>query len=295
MAAQSEQRIVLTGASSGIGRKAARELAARGARLGLVARRANRLQELAEEIAEDGHHPPLVFPTDLGEPGAAKEVAATAEKQLGRVDVLVNNAGASIQGLSWVAGDCAEARTVFETNLWSPLALIAAFAPGMIERGRGTILNTGSMAQVSPFPHLGHYSASRAALAAITETLRLELGPRGIRVVELALGPVDTAGSTENRLLEGGVEWLEGRPGIGKLEEAAERLVDAVEDSAAGVVFYPKVLRFVHALPGLGRRYARAAARRTDLEDTAIRVGGSSGSAPVRAERERWEREHPSF
>jgi short-subunit dehydrogenase len=293
MAAQSEQRIVLTGASSGIGRKAARELAARGARLGLIARRANRLEELADEIAADGHPPPLVLPTDLGEPGAAKKVAARAEEQLGRVDVLVNNAGASIQGLSWVAGDCPEARTVFETNVWSPLALIAAFAPGMIERGGGAIVNTGSMAQVSPFPHLGHYSASRSALAAITETLRLELAPRGIRVVEVALGPVDTAGSTENRLLEGGAEWLEGRPGIGKLEEAAQILVDAVEGSAEGVVFYPKMLRFVHALPGLGRRYAKAAARRTDLEDTAIRVGGSSGSAAVRAERERWEREHP--
>jgi short-subunit dehydrogenase len=270
-------------------------LAARGARLALVARRADRLHELARELADEGHPEPLSVAADLGEVGEAVKVAAQAEERLGGIDVLVNNAGASVQGLTWVAGDRPEARSVLETNLWSPLALVAAVAPTMLERGEGVIVNTGSMVQASPFPHLGHYSASRAALASITQSMRLELGPRGVRVVELALGPVDTAGSTENRLLRGGSRWLDGRPGIGRLEDAARVLVKAIEGPAQGVVFYPAVMRWVHAFPGLGRRHAMAAARHTDLADASIRVGGSAGSPEVRAARERWERDHAAL
>jgi short-subunit dehydrogenase len=266
------RRILLTGASSGIGRKAAGMLAERGARLALVARREESLRELAGELSARGAPAPVVLAADLSRPGAAAEVAARAQIELGGVDVLVNNAGASIQGLAWVAGELAQAREVFETNLWSPLALVAELVPAMIERGAGAIVNTGSMAQVSPFPHLGHYAASRAALASITDTQRLELHPRGVRVVELALGPVDTASSRVNRRLEGGPEWLDGRPGLGTVDEAAAALVNAVEGPADGVVFYPRVLRWVHALPGLGRRHARRAARRADLTDTTVRV-----------------------
>ena len=266
------QRILLTGASSGIGRRAAALLAERGARLALVARRADSLRELAAELTTGGAPEPVVVPADLSRPGAAAEVATRAQTELGDVDVLVNNAGGSLQGLAWVAGDRAEARNVFETNLWSPLALVAELVPGMIERGEGVIVNTGSMAQVSPFPHLGHYAASRAALALITETLRLELHPRGVRVVEVAFGPVDTESSRANRRLQGGAEWLDGRPGLGTVDEAATALVTAVEGPAEGVVFYPRSLRFVHALPGLGRRYARRSARLADLTDTTVRA-----------------------
>jgi NAD(P)-dependent dehydrogenase (short-subunit alcohol dehydrogenase family) len=233
----------------------------------------------------------VVIAADLGVAGVAAEVARRATEALGQVDVLINNAGASIQGLSWVAGDRQEARVVFETNLWSPSALAAAVAPHMLARGEGVIVNTGSMVQASPFPHLGHYSASRAALALITQTLQLELGPHGIRVVEVALGAVDTAGSTENRVLQGGTRWLEGRPGLGKLEDAARALVRAVEGSAEGVVVYPRILRWVHRLPAIGRSHAKRAAKNTDLTDTRVRVGGSSGDEAIRAAREAWERQ----
>ena len=270
------KRMLLTGASSGIGEHAARILAGHGARLALVARREDRLQRLAEELAEAGHHRPAIIAADLGVPGNADRVAHRATDVLGQIDVLINNAGASVQALTWVAGDREEARAVFETNLWSPLALVAAVTPQMVARGEGLIVNTGSMVQVSPFPHLGHYSASRAALALITQTMRLELAPRGVRVVEVALGAIDTAGSSENRVLEGGAQWLDRTPGLGKLEEAALALVRAVQTDVQGVVFYPRAMRWVHALPGLGRRHARRAATRTDLADTSLRVGGSS-------------------
>jgi len=93
-----------------------------------------------------------------------------------------------------------------------------------------------------------------------------------VRVVEVALGPVDTASSRANRRLQGGPEWLDGRPGVGTVDEAAAALVAAVEGPAEGVVFYPRMLRLVHALPGLGRRYARRSARLADLTDTSVRV-----------------------
>lgn len=74
--------------------------------------------------------------------------------------MLVNNAGTDVQGLTWVVGDRDEAREVLETNLWSPLALVAALG----RAGPRHIVNVGSMTRVSPFPHLGHYAASRAGL-----------------------------------------------------------------------------------------------------------------------------------
>src|SRR5919206_524962 len=111
---------------------------------------------------------------------------------------------------------------------------IAAGGPAMVRRGEGTIVNVGSMARVSPFPHLGVYSASRAALSTIAEVLDMELRPRGVSVVEVALGPVDTAASRENRVLAGADRWLDGRPGLGEAEGAAAATVAAAIGDAEG-------------------------------------------------------------
>jgi len=265
------RNVLVTGASGEIGSEVARRLAASGARLALSGRRTERLERLAAEIGTAGGAHPLVLPCDLSHPGAATSLARRALNELGHVDVLVNNAGSSIQGLSWVVGDREEARSVFETNLWSPLALIAALVPAMIARGAGAVVNVGSMVRVSPFPHLGTYSASRAALAVSSQVLDMELGPRGIRVVEVALGPVDTPASRENRLLTGADEWLDGRPGVGKVSAAAAAIVAAAEGDASGATFYPRMLRWPHRLPGLGRRYSRRMARGADVHDETVR------------------------
>jgi short-subunit dehydrogenase len=145
------------------------------------------------------------------------------------------------------------------------------------------------MARVSPFPHLGHYSASRAALSTLTEVMDMELGPRGIRVVEFALGPVDTPGSHENRRLAGADKWLDGRPGLASVDAAADALVAAAAGDVRGVAFYPRVMRWVHRFPGLGRSYTRRSAREADLTDQAVRFGGSSGHQDLVALREDWE------
>jgi uncharacterized protein len=263
--------VLLTGASGAIGTEVARRLAAGGACLVLSGRRRDRLDRLAAEIERAGHAAPAVIIADLGLPGEAARLAERALEQRDRVDVLVNNAGTSMQGLSWVVGDRDEARTVFEINLWSPLALTAALVPAMIERGGGVVVNVGSMARVSPFPHLGAYSASRAAIAHASQVLDMELRPRGVRVIEVALGPIDSPASEENRVLAGAAEWLDGRPGLGEPDDAAAAIVRAVESDARGAVHHPRALRWVDRFPGLGRRYSRRVARGADLEDETVR------------------------
>jgi len=267
--------VLVTGASGAIGSEVVKQLGARGARLALSGRRQQRLEAVADEVAEAGGTRPAVLPADLGRRGEADALAAAAIDSIGEIDVLINNAGASVQGLTWVVGDRDEAREVLETNLWSPLALASALSPRMLERGSGAIVNVGSMARVSPFPHLGHYAASRSALAMATEVLRMELGPRGVRVVEVALGPVDTPASRENRVLAGADQWLEGRPGLGSVEAAAAAIVAAAEGEQQGVAFYPRMLRWPHRFPGLGRRYARRTAKAADLRDETVRFGGA--------------------
>lgn len=277
------KRVLLTGASGAIGGEVARRLGARGARLVLSARREGKLTSLAEEIELAGGTRPVVVAADLSQPGAAAALAEAAVEAVGQTDILINNAGASVQGLTWIVGDRNEAREVFETNLWSPAALVAALAPAMIERGGGAIVNIGSMARVAPFPHLGHYSASRAALALFTESMGLELGPRGVRVVEVALGPVDTPASQENRRLQGAEGWLDGRPGIGEADGAAETIVAAVEGSVEDVVFYRRQMRWAHRFPGIGRRISRRFARGADLEDETVRAAGYSDGGDANA------------
>jgi short-subunit dehydrogenase len=257
--------VLLTGASGVIGGEVGRRLAANGTRLAISGRRTTELERLAAEIVAAGGAPPVVLTADLSRPGEAAGLAQRALDELGHVDVLINNAGASMQGLSWVVSDREEARAVLETNLWSPLALIAALVPSMVERARGAVVNVGSMARVSPFPHLGTYAASRAAISLASQVLDMELGPHGIRVVEVALGPVDTPASQENRALAGASEWLDGRPGLGKPAGAAGTIVAAAVTGVRGVTYYPRPLRWVDRLPGLGRRYSRRMSRRADV------------------------------
>ena len=144
------QRILITGASSGIGRAMAIELAAEGAHLALVARRQALLEQLAEELARSGHERPAVLVADLSERGAATKVAAQAIERLGGVDILINNAGGAAVGFQWVVGDHDKARGALELNYWAPLALIAALVPAMRERNHGAVINVTSGVQVMP-------------------------------------------------------------------------------------------------------------------------------------------------
>jgi short-subunit dehydrogenase len=186
-------KAVITGASSGIGRELALALAQRGATLALAARRKDLLDDLADEIAGTGVPRPAVLPVDLAIPGSAVELGRRALDALGGVDIAVNNAGTNLTGAQSLVADSAAARAVFEVNVWSPLALTSALLPAMRAADSGVIVNVTSTVQAVPLPLLGYYSASKAALAQATKSLRLELAGTGIRVVEVVPGATDTA------------------------------------------------------------------------------------------------------
>jgi uncharacterized protein len=225
--------------------------------------------------------------------GSAARVAAAARERLGGIDVLVNNAGGGVGGSQWSVGDDEAAREAFELNVWSPLALTAATVPAMLREGRGLVVNVTSIGQVMPMWSMGHYVASKAALALATESLRLELTGTGVRVLEVIPGPTDTAVQGESKLLPGGREMLDRAP-LGDPRRLAELVVRAMERDAARVV-YPRSLRPVYGLPGTYRAYARLMARRLSrrmaLGDERVVRSGSQGDDVARAAREEWERE----
>lgn len=183
------QYAVVTGASSGIGLAVACELASRGWGTFLLARRGHLLDALAQELSLHAPSVPLVV--DLADPNAAEEVATRILSTHGAVDAIVNNAGFGLYG-SFLSHDLAEHRRLMQVNYFSPLSLIRAFLPSMLALGRGCVVNVASMsAKMGPWGHSG-YSASKAALRSLTETLEAEFGPKGVRFSCVFPGIVDT-------------------------------------------------------------------------------------------------------
>ena len=291
-------RALVTGASSGIGRELAKELAARGALLAISARRRPLLESLAEEISAGGSTAPAVFEADLSRKGEAQALAVQATEELGRIDLLVNNAGGGVGGRISAVGDRDEAREAFETNYWSPLALIKTLVPAMEERGRGAVVNVTSMAQVSTWPGFGAYAATKAALGVATETLAMEHVDSPVRVMEVIPGPVDTAVQGETRLAPG-IEHMLDRSPLGDPAVLARLIAEALERGATRLI-YPRRARVAYVLPTLARwdtrRLAARVAKETD-EATREALGslvmrtGSRGDEIARQAREAWERE----
>lgn len=182
---------LVTGASSGIGRACARLLAARGYRVALLARRAGRLAQLEGELAggKDAGH--LVLPTDLRDAAAIASAFATVEREFGRLDLLVNNAGmgyrARVQDL-----EPELLRQLFETNVHG-LLLSCRHAHALLCRSsRPVVVNVSSVVGRRGVPTMAAYAASKAAVCSIGEALRLEWGPLGIRVCTLNPGVTAT-------------------------------------------------------------------------------------------------------
>ena len=287
-------RVLLTGASSGIGRELAKRLAARGAVLAVSGRRGPLLESLADEIAASGHAGPVAIEADLSKRGEAGRLAAEAEAALGGVDVLVNNAGGGVGGTIAAIADRDEGREAFEVNYWSPLALVGSLAPAMTERGSGAIVNVTSMAQVSSWIGFGGYAATKAALGLATETLAMELSGTGVLVMEVMPGPVDTAVQGETRLAPG-IDRMLARSPLGDPAEMARLIAEALERGRTRLI-YPRRAILAYALPALVRRDTRRLAARTvrDLDDETRDGFGSlvvrTGSmGDTREAREAWD------
>ena len=166
----------VTGASSGIGAATARAASQAGARLVLLARRDDRLRQLADELGDA-----LPIRCDVtSEDEVAKAVGQTMDR-FGRIDVAVNNAGQGLQG-SIEEIDPEDFRAVLDLNVVAPLMVMRAVIPIMRQQGGGSIVNVGSGISFSALPETGAYSASKAAIAKLSAIARAELGNAGIAV-----------------------------------------------------------------------------------------------------------------
>ncbi|WP_261571227.1 SDR family NAD(P)-dependent oxidoreductase [Frankia gtarii] len=185
------QTAVITGASTGIGAVFARELAARGADVVLVARSIDRLQVVAEEIT--ARHPVRaeVVAVDLRDPGAVDVVAERVAAAGGRVDLLVNNAGFATHG-DLVGADPVRLADQVRLNCVAVVALTARFLPAMVARGQGAVVNVASTAAFQPLPHMAVYGASKAFVLSFSEALWAEARPAGVRVLALCPGATET-------------------------------------------------------------------------------------------------------
>lgn len=181
-----ERRVLVTGASSGIGAATARALAAAGARVGLLARRKDALEELAAEL--DG----VAVPADVRDHEVTRTAVDAAAARLGGLDGLVNAAGLVRPGLV-ATSDPEDWRRMLDVNVLGLLHATRAVIPHLRAAGRGDVVNLSSMsARRIQSPQMGIYGASKAAVHMLSEGLRRELAGDRVRVTVLAPGLVDT-------------------------------------------------------------------------------------------------------
>jgi short-subunit dehydrogenase len=183
-----ERVTLITGASAGIGTELARVFASNGHRVVLVARRADRLSTLANEIVASGGAAPIIIPCDLEQPDAGDKIAAALAAEGVEVEFVVNNAGFGLFGEA-IELDRAGQLGIIAVNIRTMTDLSLRFADSLI-RNRGGILNVGSIAGFLPGPGMAVYYASKAYVLSFSEALRRELAPRGVRVTTLCPGPV---------------------------------------------------------------------------------------------------------
>jgi len=225
--------VAITGASRGIGRALAVAAAAKGARLGLIARSK---EELDDTLAAAGSHG-VVAEADVGERAQIDEALGSIARALGPIDILVNNAGIGSYGR--VSDNDVELfERVMRVNYLGSLYAIKAVLPTMLERGHGHIVNVSSIAGRIGAPFEGAYSASKFALDGLSETLGFELAGKGIGVSVIYPGPVATD-FFEAR----GTPFQRKRPKPVSAEVVAGTIIAAVENGRSETLI-PRWLRF---------------------------------------------------
>lgn len=204
--------MLITGASSGIGRELAVHLAARAGAIVLIARRTDRLEALRAELL--ARHPQLhvvVAQADLSDEADVDRVLGEVRKGVGPVDMLVNNAGVGDQAL-FDRADWRRTRLVLQSNVLAVVRLTAALVPSMVARGRGGVLNIGSGAGLAVMPAAAVYCASKHFIDGFSEALRADLAGTGVVVTQVCPAPVesefDQAAGSEGGIAGGPPEFL---------------------------------------------------------------------------------------
>lgn len=227
-----DKNVLITGATGGLGSELARLLAREGAQLVVTSRSQAALDELIASLPERARVHAVI--ADLGVPGVAKRLAEAALTAVGQVDALFNNAGIGYFALLEEATE-ENIRHLFEVNTFSPTSLMKALVPSMKARRAGRIVNIVSAAGRVPIPTVSVYGGSKSALAVMANTMRLELEPFGIDIINVYPGTTDSA-FEENALRE------EDRPGLCPTErcgvprtEMAKRVLAAAKGRSGEV------------------------------------------------------------
>jgi NADP-dependent 3-hydroxy acid dehydrogenase YdfG len=193
----SGQIVAITGASSGIGEATARACAGAGAAVSLAARRRERIDDLAQRIAADGGRA-IAIETDVGDEAQAAAFVQRTASELGRIDVLVNNAGVMLLG-PINGADTGEWRRMIDANVYGTLYCTHATLPLMLAQGSGQIVNVSSVAGRFARAGSGVYNLTKFGIGAFTEALRQEVAPAGLRVTLIEPGAVATELGSHNR------------------------------------------------------------------------------------------------
>lgn len=234
-------RVLITGASSGIGRALALELARRGHDIAAGARRTDRLQELAGEIESLGRRA-LPLEMDVQDPTTVEAAVTAVTDAWGGVDIAIANAGISIRS-TMRRLELDDARAMSRTNFEGVLNLYVATVPAMIERGSGHFVAISSISSFRGIPGLAVYSATKAAVRALMEAARVELASTGVRVTTVNPGFVETEMTNDSPMP---------MPFLVRAEPAARTIADAIESGKKELNFpLPMTLfmRLVRMLP----------------------------------------------
>lgn len=243
-------RVLVTGASRGIGQALVRAFAARGCTLGLVSRSKDELEELAASLPGDGHR---ALPADVGDADSIRE----AIDGFGDVDVLVANAGiANYRNFQDLPLEQAEQMT--RVNWLGTLYSVDAALPGMIERGRGHIAIVSSGAGFRAFPQASVYGATKAAQRAFSDALRHELAGTGVSVTTVFPGEIRSQLHAHEK--DQMPAWYHADDAADP-EELVKRVVDAVERDRRSVI-YPPIVRLLRVMNGLSPRLSDRILRR---------------------------------
>lgn len=249
---------IVTGGSRGIGPYIAEALLQKGARVALVARSEPELAANAARLAEAGGEV-IAVPADVTSAQARRDLIETVERRLGPVDLLVNNAGGDLQREFHNLSE-EEVQALLELNLTSAVLLTRLVLPGMLDRGRGHVVNVSSMAGRVSFPNSEAYAAAKDGLIGFTRVLRADYRARGVSASTLILGPVGEAGVGARTAEEVGIKL----PPVGLVSPAkvGKLTVRAIRRDKPELAVLPGPGRLLRALidrfPGLGPALNRA-------------------------------------
>ncbi len=192
MATLKNKIILITGASSGIGKSCAEQFAAAGARLVLTARRIEKIQTLALTLKKNHGVECLALKLDVQDKKQVQRVIKNLPKDWKDIDIVINNAGLALGLEKFQDGDPDQWDIMIATNIQGLLYITRALLPNMITRKQGHIINISSVAGYEHYPHGNVYGATKFAVRSLTKSLRLDLMGTGIRVTEIAPGMVET-------------------------------------------------------------------------------------------------------